>query len=434
MTYLLLELLKSNKINQDYITLLYNIVAVLLWVMLGADEKYVAITLGAIVAAKAFFKIDLPLKIDKLFLPLTIISLAPITQSIVYGMIFLAIIKREQIRSERINLIGFALTYILMLYWQEYMTAVSFMAFAIATIAIIRNFRLDNSLSLLLWILIQTKLIGSIAGEKYFIMIELIIILSLGVVTFLIWLEKRMGHAWHEFNRVQPLFIWFSAIQLGSFGLWLSLCFFVLVRNILSRDQVTEEQSVLKIKPTLLPVFYLLPVSLPMFFFMNTKDYKTITFSLIVTFLYFLVTARWLREIRVSVKEILLNKWHTLDIAAVMFLTAYLSYKLIETSLSGVIAYTILCITTLVLFATLKIDNYILDKVSMPRVLMRLKATQNTKKADCPRLSIQNNLMDNVFSFNHFILAKTFVYVERNFLVFFMIVFVLVFFIGGGFV
>lgn len=429
----IIELLKIDEKYKNYSEQINTLIAIGLWIVLGGNESFVPMALGAVISIKTLFKIKLPIELNKHILPLTIVSLAGIETSIIYSFIIVSITHRTIISNELKNIIGILILYLLSLFLKDFSLTISYISIFFCSIFIFLNYRQNNRFCLFLWILLQSKFALAVFDQKLYFIIEMGIVASIVFVVFVLWLEKRQSFTWSSIKKNQTLFVWYSTLQFGPFGFWLSLSFFAFIKEVISNKQIDDEHAVLKVKPIALTIFYLIPISLPVFFLINVKEIKTTVLGAIVSFLFLMVQARWFRELKTMIVEKRLDKWHILDISAIVFLTVMLSYRLVGGNILGIIIYASISILILVLVAGLKIDEYLFSNLSMPRLLLKLDTDRTIKTSRKALSNIKITPIDNLIKFMFDLFRETLIFVERNFLVIFILVFFVVFYVGGGF-
>lgn len=431
--FAIIESLKIDKKYLPYTTAVLNVVAVVLWLVLGGQDKLVPITLGCILVIKALFKINIPVGLDKYFLLLTLVTLAPIEKSILFSILIISIQQKARIRDEIVGVAGLTLAYVLSLFLQYSFLIVPYLGIILCGLFIIKNYRANNIYSLLIWVLIQSKFSLNIFSHRYYYFVEIVVLAVLGFATFLLWLEKRQQKTWNTFEKLQFLFVWFSTLQFGPIGFWISLAFNSYILEVISTKNGAEDTAMIKIKPTVIAIFYLLPVSMPAFFLINTKNVSATIVGAIATFLFLMVAGRWMRELKLSVDEKILDKWLCLDLVTILSMTIFMSYRLIGGDLVGIITYAAMSVLIMVLFMGLKVDQIFYEKLVMPRLLLVTSAEQKKVATVFDFKFKQTNIINNIVNFNVIILNEFFEFIERNFLVVFLLVFAIVFFMGGGF-
>lgn len=432
--FAIIESLKIDKKYLTYTTAVLNVVAVVLWLVLGGQDKLIPIALGVILIIKGLLKINIPVGLDKYFLLLTLVTLAPIDKSILFSILIISIQQKARIRDGRILCVaGLTLAYVLSLSLQYSSLIVPYLGIILCGLFIIKSYRANNIYSLLIWVLIQSKFSLNIFSHRYYYVVEIIVLAVLGFSTFLIWLEKRQQKTWYTFEKLQFLFVWFSTLQFGPVGFWISLAFNSYILEVISTKNGVEDSAMIKIKPTVIAIFYLLPISMPAFFLISTKNVSATISGAIATFLFLMVAGRWMRELKLSVGEKILDKWLCLDLVSILSMTILMAYRLIGGDLVGVITYAAMSVLIMILFMGLKLDQILYEKLDMPRLLLVTSAEQKKVATVFDFKFKQTNIINNIVNFAVIILNEFYEFIERNFLVVFLLVFAIVFFMGGGF-
>tara|TARA_R110002049_G_scaffold8409_1_gene45858 strand:- start:305 stop:1630 length:1326 start_codon:yes stop_codon:yes gene_type:complete len=426
------EKIEGFKKSKSVVAILSLILAGYLWSVNLQDASYIAGFVCLTVALRVLGREGLSKTFARKILPITLICLSPILSSLVYSVIY---INLEKIKSQNKWLASALLGSLIILQSTSLAENIIYAIFAlgISTVFIISNFKRDNLYQMIIWICVQLKVLGANPALELTLPIKIISISIFAAYAYLIWATKIKRDIWIIYNKSLLIMLWFSMLQFGQVGFWGTGLFIILVNEIFKENNLDEKESILKIKTFALAAIVMLPVSLPMFLLIYNHNIASMLTGSIMSLALFVLSLRWLMILNNTKEEVIIDKWLLLDLLIAFFAMAYLTYFKVQDNIPSLIAFTSISLITTLLFVFVKIDK-ILNKLKFdPRINKFFKSSDpsvseniiSQKTISGPNIVIETGESLRI------ILLDLFEFVDRTFIVFFVIICTLVLIIGG---